>query len=199
MTAANSARPQRQVCVLCGHDDEVKVHDIGTHWVYECRGGRAHQQPHTWPVPKPPATAPKVTSAAAGNEGVMKRSGLFDALPQCLEAGEGWIEHAVVEHRLKERFPEVYFPLLEEYPNRTENRAETKTISRLIGGALEKLERHGVVVQRKGPGTGCSSHLDFCGYWSLPPAPTGASSTSWADYATEHGLDPEVWVLGDAA
>lgn len=45
------------------------------------------------------------------------------------------------------------------------------------------------------PATGFWSYNGTVGNWSPTPLPAEAGHTTWAEWAVEHGLDPDDWEL----
>jgi hypothetical protein len=191
-TSKLSLRP-RAICPLCTHDEEVTLKSATANgWIYTCSKGRNH------PVPSEPFEFHGSKDLLASkNDGIMARLGLFEDLLHCVKAGEPWVEHAIVEHRFKEQYPNTYFrELLPQYAHRTQNlHKDCGSISRFIGQALVRLEQQGVLVQKKGPGTGCYNHLNLCGYWAISPGPQSDVHLTWAEFATRKGLHPNDWDL----
>lgn len=184
---------ERPVCPLCAGSDVDFVGETVEAWLWECPGGRAHWEPRT-------ITVEKVAPTSVPHDGVMAEAGLFEDLPRCLKAGEGWVEHGVVERRFAELSPGAYFKLVAEYGHRTLADHGRKSASNLIARALELLEREGEVVQRKGRATGCFRDNSTCGYWALPPGPVDNKMTSWECYAKGRGLQPDDWdIIGSEA
>jgi hypothetical protein len=157
-------------------------------WVWTCPGGGGHRGPRAIEVRK-------ADSVTLPHDGVMAEAGLFEDLPGCLEAGEGWVEYAVVEHRYQMAQPEQYRQLVAEFGHRTLPGEHRSSVSALIAHALELLQRKGVVVHCTGPATGCFRSLSTCSYWAVAPAPPASEMTSWEDFARPRGLDPDNWDL----
>lgn len=191
MNARSTRRPVRPVCPLCPLSDVEFVRETDEEWIWQCPGGRNHHEEREIPVSK-------ATKSMHSHEGVMADEGLFDDLPHCLQPGEDWVEHGVVEYRYKERFPDRYRKLVDEYGHRTLPGHGPSSVSNLIARALEILEsRDGVLVQRKdkGPATGCYRDNGTCGYWAQPPGPLDGAMTSWETFARQIGLNPEAWEI----
>lgn len=188
----NAPQPPREICPLCGHDDNVSP---GTGpdpdaWLYTCSSGRHHPDggSYTWPVP--------IENVVASRDGIMSDLGLFDDLPRCLIKGEPWVEHGVVEYRYKLLRPDVYFDeLLPRYGHRKQS-PKSGTLSAILGAAMRHLSKQGIVAfLDRQPGTGYWSYLSWCGYWALPPAPDAERQLTWVQFADREHLGPNDWDL----
>ena len=180
---------ERQVCQLCGHDDELTVMPIGDgrEWSFVCHKGRHHAAPYAWEARAEPP--------GAGRSGVMADLGLFDDLLACVRAGEPWLEHGVVEHRYKLLRPTVYFDELLPLYGHTAQRPKRYTLSSLLAGAMGLLARDGLLAWQRGPGTGYWHFDSVITYWALPPGPDPSDVLRWRNFAAAEGLDPARWDL----
>ena len=193
MSAMSNRR--RPVCHLCPQGDVEYVCQTAEFLVWECPGGRGHSEPRSINVRRESKTA-------VPRDGVMADAGLFDYLPECLVAGEAWVEHGVVEYRFGQRHPAEYQELVGKYGHRTMPGNKVSSVSNLIARALEFLERDGLLVHCTGPATGCFEGNGTVAYWVLSPKPEHNTMITWEDFATSEGRDPFVWDLiatqGDA-
>lgn len=184
--------PKRQVCPLCGIDDDVTwmPHGDGSRWDFICSGDDGHETPYTWLV--------KEDAEFEGRSGVMAELGIYDDLLECLRAGEPWVEHGVVEHRYKLLRPDVYFgELLPRYGHVAIAPTRYSTSTFLAQG-LSHLLREGAVEWQYSSRTGFwSSYAQQISYWALPPSPPFEQRLTWVDYAKSRAINPDVWDLSD--
>jgi hypothetical protein len=181
----------RQVCPLCGIDDDVlsMPRGAGDEWDFTCTGSMGHSEPYSWIV--------HVEDGLDGRSGSMSELGLYEDLPACLRVGEPWVEHGVVEHRYKVLRPDVYFgELLPLYGHVAIGPTRYST-STFLAQALSHLLREGAVAWQYSRRTGFWTYAQQISYWALPPAPALDHRYMWAEYAADHGLDPMKWDLTD--
>lgn len=178
-------QPPRLVCPLCGHDDDVSVVVIGPGlWRYTCSAPR-HSPTHSW----------QTTASGHGAEpelgGKAEALGLYDDLIVCLGVGEPWIEYGVVEHRYSQRRPATYAQLVRDYGH-TRLVSKPYTASVFIAAALTRLADRGLVCLQFREATGYWSYNEVISYWALPPPPPLHRALSYASFAADQGLDPDV-------
>jgi hypothetical protein len=181
----------RQVCPLCGIEDEVisMPRGAGDEWDFTCTGASGHGEPYSWIV--------KAESGFDGRSGIMSELGLYEDLPACLRTGDPWVEHGIVEHRYKLLRPDVYFgELLPRYSHVAIGPTRYST-SAFLAQALSHLLREGAVAWQYSNRTGFWTYAHKISYWALPPAPPMEDRYTWATYATDHHLDPMTWDLTD--
>lgn len=187
----SGGRPSRQVCPLCGTDDDVSAFPAGPDnvWDYTCTAadGGGHAEPYTWPV--------TVTVGIPGRSGITAELGLYDDLAALLLPGEGWIEHGILEHRYKLAQPHTYFDELIPRYGHVAQGPKRYTTSAFIAQALGQLAREGTLAWSDGRPTGFWSYNHRISYWALPPAPPLDDRQTWSEFATKAGLDPEAWIL----
>src|SRR5712691_6250076 len=95
--------PSKQLCPLCGLDDEVKVVGIRDgKWLFVCSRTNKHSEPYEW------TSSDLAPSEDDAEPGIMDNFGLFDDLPHCLEEGEPFAEYGIVEHRYRTLRPETF-------------------------------------------------------------------------------------------
>jgi hypothetical protein len=179
--------PPAQVCQLCGHDDEVNVVPGGDHdnWLYVCT---AHEVPYNWTVAIPSASS-------AGREGVTAELGLYDDLLQCVQSGDPWVEHGIVEYRYSRLNPKVYLgELIPRFGHRAQGPRHFSA-SALIAKALGQLRNEGLLAWRYDKATGFWDYNGTISYWATVPPPREDDRLTWEDFAGSHGLDPRKWDL----
>jgi hypothetical protein len=178
----------RQVCPMCGDDDDVVAFPkgVGQDWVYTCTAKR-HASPYQWAV--------KVEERGDGREGITAELGLYDDLPRCVVPGEPWVEHGVVEHRYKLLRPDIYFDeLLPRYGHVADDWGRKPyTVSAFIAKTLGQLHREGAFAWQEEKATGFWKYNGRISYWAVPPAPPVDQRLTWASFASTQGLDPAVW------
>ena len=177
--------PQRQVCPICGHDDDVTTMpgDAERTWDYTCLADG-----HNWTV--------KADTGLVGRTGITAEWDLYDDLPKCLTPGEPWVEHGVVEFRYKTGFPDVYFEkILPRYGHVGLQGSKRYTASSFIAQALRQLEREGVLARSYRRATGFWAYNHRVSYWSLAPGPTSDDDITWQNFALAKKLDPNEWVV----
>lgn len=181
--------PHRQVCKLCGHDDDVVMFPAGDAgvWNFTCTATTGHAEPYTWPV--------TVEAKMAGRQGITAELGLYDDLPRCLHPREPWVEHGILEHRYKLLRPDVYFDKLLPRYGHVALKPKRYTTSVFIASALSQLTREGAVAWQYAKATGFWSYNGEISYWALPPAPSKGERLTWEAFATTEGFDPQAWDL----
>ena len=189
MTTSPTFAP-RQVCQLCGFDDDVTVSELtgGDSWHYRCTGGgKYHAEPYAWEV------AHETSSSA--HEGICAELGLYDDLPRCVPVGQGWVEHGIVEYLYKEDHPETYRHLVDLYGH-IAKAPKRYTASVILARTLGQLSREGIVYYQPDlPATGFWAYNGTVGYWSPIPGPASNDHTTWAAWAAVRGLNPYHWDL----
>jgi hypothetical protein len=191
-TPAAPRRPARQVCPLCGHDDDVTMANLpgplGWWWFHCEGGGKQHTGPYEWAVESEPLS-PR-------HEGICAELGLYEDLPKCVVANEPWVEHGIVECRYALLRPDVYSHLIDIYGH-IAIEPKRYTASVLLASALAQLSRKGVIAASATPlrATGFWSYNRTVTYWAAMPSSAGDGVQTWHSYAQAHNLDPTVWVL----
>ncbi len=180
----------RQICPLCGFDDDVTVSELSGNnsWQFRCTGGnRYHAAPYFWDV----AFEHRSTS----HEGICAELGLYDDLPGCVPAGQSWVEHGIVEYLYKKAHPDTYRELVDRYGH-IAKAPKRFTASVILALTLGRLADEGVVAYRpKLPATGFWSYNGTVGNWAPLPPPAGDGHTTWSAWAIAQGLDPQEWDL----
>ncbi len=99
------APPARQLCPLCGHDDEVTTTRVGDEWVVTC-ASKTHP-PMEW--------RPKEQYQSTGTyrTGIGEDLGVYDDLLACVH--DGFAEYGVVEYRFAQYAPDTYRLLVDRY------------------------------------------------------------------------------------
>jgi hypothetical protein len=175
--------PSKQLCPLCGLDDEVKVVVIRDGWFFVCTRTSKHAQPYKWTSSD---LAPSEDDDA--EPGVMESLGLFDDLPHCLGKDEAFVEYGIAEHRHRVMRPYTFGQLLATYGHRAIEIGRPYATSSFLASALRILANRGELELRWGPATGFWSYDGTVSYWALTPA-SEDSMRSWASYCADEGLD----------
>lgn len=181
-------RPNRQVCQLCGIDEEVTVGSEGPDmWVFTCTARNQHHgADHVW---RPTLEV----SIPAGRNGIGQELGVYDDLGACVLANER-VEYGVVEFRYAMRNPTAYRELVERYGHVSLGLGGRRySASMFLAHALDQLDREGILRWSSTIGTGYWNYLTTVSAWEqrkdCPPTPL----TSWVDFALAMGSDPSTW------
>lgn len=176
------ARPDRQVCPICGHDDEVELQHVVDEWIFTC--GSTRHVPYEWR----PKTDPGLMTY---RNGLGQELGVYDDLLECLSAGI--TEYGVIEYRFSQRAPKSYAYLVERYGHRA-IKPKSYTASAFLGGALGQLWREELLDGLWVPATGYWSYNGKVGAYSRPGTPDDADLLSWERFAADTlGVDPRDW------
>ena len=176
-------RPGRQICPVCGYDDDVEVVLADEEWVFTCRN-TTHPM-FEW--------RPKATPAGPGTyrSGIGEELGVYDELLGCID--DGFVEYGVIEHRFSVAAPEVYKELVRRYGHTTRGPSKY-TASAFLGGALGQLWREELVEGRWGPATGYWKYNGQVGCYGPAGTPDDGPILSWATFASETlGAEPAEW------
>lgn len=172
-------RPARQVCKLCGRDDDVTTKTLAPGlWSYHCAYCSFEWHSST-----------AVDDGLADAEGITAELGLYDDLPKCLVPGEPFVEYGIVEYRYERLRPKVFAQLLERYGH-VRIAPKHYTTSVFIAMALGWLRDRGEVLCEWGPATGSWDYNGIISYWALPPGPGDGARTSWLEFARREGVAP---------
>jgi hypothetical protein len=184
------ARPARQICQVCAHDevDVVLVDDV---WLMICEDG-CHPRYEWNPTPEARLTG-------SYRNGLGQELGVYDALLDCVV--DGLAEYGVVEHRFAERSRSAYDFLVNRYGHTAKPGPSRYTASAFLGGALGQLWREELVDGGWGPATGYWSYNGEVGAYGPPGTSVESEILSWEDYAVDVlKVDPGDWpALGHKA
>lgn len=174
-------------CPRCWHADEVtavRAPDAAG-FIYTCDFRDRHDdgQPHLWQ--QDPESSERAWS---GGEGVL--DDLYDPLLAVFLLDDPFLEHGVVEARLRQTAPAVFARHVEE-AGHVAFGAIRNTASNRIAMALGVLRAQGRLADRRAPGTGGWSYNQDIGFWRLAPAPLGTPLLTWADHCAALGRDSE--------
>lgn len=203
-------------CPTCGGNSAVTATETADAISYRCAATYAHDDraPRFWTVPKRKAPAPRAprtprapgTAAAPKAEKAARKTGSPSARPttaavtheltepllaviQTLPAA--WIEHGVIEYRLRQDQPELFGRHVAEAGHVLlggggETSGTTASGVR-FATALLRLERAGSVTHYNAPPTGAAWQQDkLVGYWATRrPKPPQDQVLTWEQYATE--------------
>src|SRR5262249_48087028 len=138
-----AALPARQVCKLCGYDDDVSVQTLAPGaWEFRCTTCN-----YTWP------SKTAVDDESAGAAGITAGLGVYDDLLRCLVPGEPFVEYGIIELRYSELRPKIYADLIERYGH-TRQGPKHYTVSAFLGGALGRLHDRGDLMMDFAEATG---------------------------------------------
>ena len=179
-------KPGRQVCPLCGHDDEVVEVQVESLWIFLCDS--TSHAPMEW---RPTEAQVKSGSyrTAIGEE-----LGVYDDLLECVFGGMA--EYGVIEHRYASQHPLTYKRLVSMYGH-TSQGPKTYTASAFLGRGLGQLWREGLVVGRFGPATGYWKYNTQVGcYGPVGQSLVDDSILTWDAFATKTlGVSSDSWPL----
>jgi hypothetical protein len=199
-----TAEPQ---CPTCGGTAAVTATTTGDTVTYRCAATYAHDdhQPRFWTVAKaqPRAArtpraprAPRSTSGAAARTSTRATAvatpavdlgapllAVIESLPAM------WIEHGVIEYRLRVDHPDVFGRQVAEAGHVLLRPGATRgtTASGLrFATALMRLEQEAAVTHVNAPSTGAAWEQDkVVGYWARRPKPPRDQVLTWEQYAVE--------------
>ena len=175
--------PARQLCPLCGHDDEVTSARVDDEWVVSC--GSTTHPPMEW--------RPKEQYQGNGTyrTGIAEELGVYDDLLACVH--DGFAEYGVIEYRFAQYAPATYKFLVDRYGHTALGPAGYTT-SAFLGGALGQLWREDLVDGLWAPATGYWSYNGQVGAYGPIGTPESADCLSWEEFATSTlGVDPFDW------
>lgn len=181
VTSHAASRPARQVCKLCGYDDDVHVRTLAPGlWELHCSACN-----YVWP-----SDTAVLDDERGGADGVAASYGLYEDLLKCLVSREPYVEYGIVEYRYADLRPALYAELLDRYGH-TRNGRQHYTVSSFLGATLGWLRDHDEIVMRFGPATGYWSYNGTIGYCALPPGPADGSMLSYTAFAESIGINPD--------
>lgn len=196
-------------CPTCGGNSAVTATATADAITYRCAATYAHddREVRFWSVPKrkPRSTAasraaageaPKATKAtkAAGKTATKTAPAVSTAeltaplLAVLSDLPHVWIEHGVVEYRLRQAEPELFGRHVAEKGHATMNGGTSGTTASgtRFATALLRLERDGSVTHYNAAPTGEAWEQDkLVGYWAVRPKPSKDEVLTWEQYATE--------------
>ncbi len=176
----------RHVCPMCSYDDSIiEFLDDGKQTLYceDCD------------YPWTPTQRSNGRSNLEARGGIGEEWGVYDALIQCVDDSDQWLEYGIIEHRYKLAHPSTYTQMVRRWGHTTQGKTKYSASS-FLGGCLGRLATEGAISTRR--------HRITTGYWSyLPevthaagvPAPPDDAFLSWHTYATQHALNPNTWDL----
>ena len=133
--------------------------------------------------------------------GVPDRSGtgvtadLLDPLRACFRDGDAWLEHGVVEHRLRQIAPAVFARHVAEVGHSMFGPA-SNSASKRIAHALRSLRSRGEVHHFTGASTGRAWRGSTIGHWGLDPSRPRTDVLSWARLRAQLGMSDD-WTGAD--
>lgn len=113
---------------------------------------------------------------------------LLEPLSQCVHDGEPFVEFGIVEHRLRQTFPDLFAAHVAEQGHSMFGSRTYTASSVRFGVALGRLERAGQLVSQYGPATGAWRYNGQVTYWAKTAT---TDLRSWAEYCADHGRSPE--------
>ena len=177
-----AARPDRQVCPICGLDDDVQLLQAAGEWIFTCDA--ATHVPYEW---RPTLTSRTLRSYRSG---VGEELGVYDDLLACVD--DGLAEYGVIEYRFATRAPETYAELIRRYSHGALG-PKRYTTSSFLGGALGQLWREEAIDGRWVPATAYWSYNTQVGGYATAPVHDDTPVLSWEQFATSLGIDPQTW------
>lgn len=199
-------------CPTCGGNSAVTATRTGDLITYRCAATYAHDDraPRFWTVPAvtpraargagtrtatPRTTTPRATAApraarAAKAAPATTAAELTEPLLAVLETlPTAWIEHGVIEYRLRMDRPELYGRHVADAGHVLLRPGATNgtTASGLrFATALLRLEREGAVTHYNAAPTGAAWAQDkLVGYWARRPKPPREEVVTWEAYAVD--------------
>jgi hypothetical protein len=171
-------------CSRCFSADDVSVERApdSTGYLYTCSRRHEDDKPHVWQTD--PAALEREWS---GEEGVL--DDLYDPLLAVFRPEDPYLEHGVIEARLRASAPEVFARHVDE-AGHVAFGGIPNTVSNRIGMALGVLRAQGHLVSKRGSGTGGWRFNEDIGFWALAPG-SAAADLTWAEYAAAEGRSPE--------
>jgi hypothetical protein len=130
---------------------------------------------------------------------------LLDPMRACIEPADGWVEYGVLEHRLRERAPEIFARHVAEAGHIMFG-PKTSTASGVrFAMALRRLAAAGHLESQIRRSTGDAwKHDNIISFWRAVPEGPDAASTltpntlTWADYCARLGRS-DAWTETDRA
>lgn len=183
--------PAMEPCPLCGDDEDVVAVDLGGGLLeYPCQRTRHDGGAFVWTRVSAQLGAPD--RDAREGTGLAAELGMYDDLPQCLIAGEPWVEYGIVERRYREAWPDAFAKVVERYGHSDRQHKRRYTASAYTAMILGALRDRGRVVSmgRPGPATGFWSYNSTVHYWALPPGPPTNTMLTYEQWTRAHGRDP---------
>ncbi len=192
-------------CPTCGGSSAVTATATADATTYRCAATYAHddraprfwtvprRKPRAAPAPKDPNAPPKPRKAAgktaAKSAPAPTTAELTAPLLAVLESlPKAWIEHGVIEYRLRVDQPELFGKHVADKGHAALNGATkgaTASGTR-FATALLRLEREGSVTHYDAAPTGEAWQQDnVVGYWAVRPKPAKEDVLTWEDYATQ--------------
>lgn len=174
-------------CPACFSADDVTAERApdGFGFLYTCANGRRHDDAHpaVWQAdPESDARSCVVGDGVLGD--------LYEPLVAVLQPGEPFLEHGIIEARLRQTAWDVFARHVEEAGHVAFGDIRN-TASNRIGMALGQLRGRGIVVDKRLPGTGAWSYNTDIGFWALAPAEPGRPVRTWVDHAAATGRSPD--------
>lgn len=170
----------RQVCPICGTDDDVQSAVLPSgETLYTCSRERRHSpDPYSWTFDD----VGKVRGYP--QEGLAAELNLFDDISKCFHVDDGWLEYGIIEDRFKALNPEHFETLRAIYGHTILDGPRKYSMSTYIARhVLSKLESLGGLAWFQGTPTGVwKEHNTDISYWARVPAPPRSQVQTHADY-----------------
>lgn len=171
----------RQVCPICGTDDDVRSVDLPSgETVYTCSRDRKHSpDPYSWTYDD------AGTVRGYPQEGLAPDLNLFEGISKCFHDGDGWLEYGIIEERFRELNPESFETLRRIYGHTILDGPRKYSMSTYIARhVLSKLETLGELAWFQGKPTGVwRTHNTDISYWARTPSPPRDQVKTYAEYA----------------
>lgn len=130
------------------------------------------------------------SSIGAGGDSLVHDLELYRKLVDIVYSFDGPVEHAVIEHELNERHPEVYAELVRRQGHAMLDESGY-TMSTYLASLLGTLGRELSLVRAEAEAT-APWDTGTATAWAHPERGDGPVTT-WADVAEENGIDPDTW------
>ncbi len=174
-------------CPRCFTADDVSAvrSPEGPGFLYTCANvaGHVDRQQVTWSYD--PAAVERTWVAEAG-----VLDDLYDPLLAVLRPGDPYLEHGIIEERLRATAWDVFARHVDE-AGHVAFGAIRNTASNRIGMALGVLRSKGLLTDKRLPGTGGWSFNPDIGFWALAPTGPATPVLTWAEHCALAGRSPD--------
>jgi hypothetical protein len=193
--------PVVEMCHSCFRAEDVKpsINALTGMWDYLCTNLEAPNHPFTWSK-----TPPSHFVYAPAREGYLADLGVYDDLLGCIHPTDTWLEYGIVEDRYRRFNPTIYARLVREFSHSARNAVrggpdvnpdQSPKVSSRLASALSHLASEGLISKSFSPATGYWDYNGTISHWGpIPPRDAGVITT-WVEYATAKGLNPNEWTL----
>src|SRR4051794_2233066 len=173
------SQPARQVCPLCGLDDDDLVEwalEAPGVWRFSCAN---HAQPYEWLT----TASFRIDEASTG--GYAEELGIYNALLGLFTEPGPFREWGVVEHLFALAEPATYRELVDRYSHVALGPTQY-SVSAFLAQAAGKLAREGHLAIRWVQATGFWAYNATISSFTVAPAAEHAPLLSWEEFARQH-------------